>query len=178
MPYKFKRDCPVCGKPELLSLSDHLRQVHRLKSHERKQWLKAAVFSGSKKSLGITQGVSRRFTQLLHTEKERSRERKRTIAAVKETGKPQHWRKRLQTNPSILKTCVRQGTRRLIGSASRTMLTCVDQRFVSYWEDGMVRYTYINFQWLLFILVGKIFPPIQEHFLWPLLKRKAVLATE
>ena len=54
MPYKFKRDCPVCGKPELLSLSDHLRQVHRLKSHERKQWLKAAVFSGSKKRLGIT----------------------------------------------------------------------------------------------------------------------------
>ena len=54
------------------------------------QWLKAAVFSGSKKSLGITQGVSRRFPQVLHTEKERSRERKRTIAAVKETEKPQH----------------------------------------------------------------------------------------
>ena len=90
MPYKFKRDCPVCGKPELLSLSDHLRQVHRLKSHERKQWLKAAVFSGSKKSLGITQGGSRRLPQVLHTEKERSRERKRTIAAVKETEKPQH----------------------------------------------------------------------------------------
>ena len=41
-------------------------------------------------------------------------------------------RKRLQTNPSILKTCVRQRTQRLIGSASRTMSTCVDQRFVSY----------------------------------------------
>ena len=39
-------------------------------------------------------------------------------------------RKRLQTNPSILKTCVRQRTQRLIGSASRTMLTCVNQRFV------------------------------------------------
>ena len=90
MPYEFKRDCPVCSKPELLSLSDHLRQVHRLKNHERKQWLKAAVFSGSKKSLGITQGVSRRFPQVLHTGKERSRERKRTIAAVKETEKPQH----------------------------------------------------------------------------------------
>ena len=51
-------------------------------------------------------------------------------------------RKRLQTDPSILKTCVRQRTQRLIGSASRTMLTCVDQRFVSYWEDGMVRDTY------------------------------------
>ena len=27
---------------------------------------------------------------------------------------------------------------------------CVDQSFVSYWEDGMVRDTYIHFQWLLF----------------------------
>ena len=44
MLYKFKKDCPVCGKPELLSLSDHLRQVHRFKSLERMQWLKAAVF--------------------------------------------------------------------------------------------------------------------------------------
>ena len=48
-------------------------------------------------------------------------------------------RKRLQTNPSILKTCVRRRTQRLIGSASQTMWTCVDQRFVSYCEDGMVR---------------------------------------
>ena len=81
---------PGTWQARVTPLSDHLRQVHLLKSHERKQWLKAAVFSGSKKSLGITQGVSRRFTQLLHTEKERSRERKRTIAAVKETEKPQH----------------------------------------------------------------------------------------
>ena len=41
-------------------------------------------------------------------------------------------KKRLQTNPSILKTCVRQRMKRLNGSASRTILTCVDQRFVSY----------------------------------------------
>ena len=71
-------------------MSDHLRQVHRLKSHERKQWLKAAVLSASKKSLGITQGMSRRFPQVLHTEKERGRERKRTIVAVKEMEKPHH----------------------------------------------------------------------------------------
>ena len=63
-------------------------------------------------------------------------------------------RKRLQTNPSILKTCIRQRTQHLIGSASRTMWTSVDRRFVSYWEDSMVRDTYINFQWLLFILVS------------------------
>ena len=71
MPYIFKRDCLVRGRPELLSLSDHLRQVHRLTSHERKQWLKAAVFLESKRNLGITQGVS--------------------IVAVKETKKPQHY---------------------------------------------------------------------------------------
>ena len=73
-------------------------------------------------------------------------------------------RKRLQTNSSVLKTCVRQRTQRLIGSASRTMLTCVDQRFVSYWEDGMVRDTY--FQWLLFILVGKICQRIFFDLFW------------
>ena len=41
-------------------------------------------------------------------------------------------RKRLQTNPSILKTCIRQRTQCLIGLASQTILTCVNQRFVSY----------------------------------------------
>ena len=47
-------------------------------------------------------------------------------------------RKCLQTNPSILKTCIHQRTQCLIGLASWTILTCVDQRFVSYWEvmDG------------------------------------------
>ena len=44
--------------------------MYRLTSQERKQWLKAAVFSESKRNLGITQGES--------------------IAAVKETKKPQH----------------------------------------------------------------------------------------
>jgi len=93
MPNKFKRDCPVCGKPELFSLSDHLRQVQRLKSHERKQWLRAAVFSGSKRSVGITQGVSRlsiKYVTRKRKQVETSRERKQTIAAVKETEKSPH----------------------------------------------------------------------------------------
>ena len=46
MPYKFKRDSPACGKPELLSLSDHLRQVYQLKSHERKQMAKSSSIFG------------------------------------------------------------------------------------------------------------------------------------
>ena len=50
----------------------------------------STVFPGSKKSLGIAQGVSWLSPQVLPTEKETSREQKRTIAAVKETEKPQH----------------------------------------------------------------------------------------
>ena len=37
---------------------------------------------------------------------------------MKEGGGGGEGRKRLQTNPSILKTCVRQRTQRLIGSAT------------------------------------------------------------
>ena len=50
---------------------------------------------------------------------------------MKVGGEGREGRKRMQTNPSILKTYVRQRTQRLIGSASRTMLTRVDQMFVS-----------------------------------------------
>lgn len=45
MPKKFRRDCPICYKPGLLYLSDHLRQVHHLTSEEREPWIKATVFS-------------------------------------------------------------------------------------------------------------------------------------
>ena len=45
---------------------------------------------------------------------------------MKEEGGGGEGRKRLQTNPPILKTYVRQRTQRLIGSASQTILTCVD----------------------------------------------------
>ena len=47
MAPKFKRDCPICHKQELLYLSDHLLQVHQLSSDERKPWLKAAMFSST-----------------------------------------------------------------------------------------------------------------------------------
>lgn len=45
MPSKYRRNCPVCNKPDLQYLSDHLRQVHNLKENERKQWLRMARFS-------------------------------------------------------------------------------------------------------------------------------------
>ena len=49
-----------------------------------------------------------------------------------------------------------EGEEKEKNACRQTPRLCVDPRFVSYWEDGMVRDTYINFQWLLFILVGKI----------------------
>ena len=42
MPYTQRRACPICGKPNLLKLSEHLRQVHGLSSEERQPWLKQA----------------------------------------------------------------------------------------------------------------------------------------
>ena len=47
MPYSKRRNCPICYKQDLLSLSHHLSQVHQLSSDERKPWLKAAVFSNA-----------------------------------------------------------------------------------------------------------------------------------
>ena len=52
MPYRNRRNCPICCKSGLLSLSHHLAQVHQLSSEERKPWLKSAIFS-SAKSTGL-----------------------------------------------------------------------------------------------------------------------------
>ena len=49
MLYKHKRDCPVCDKPGLRYMSNHLRQVHHLYGDERKKWLGRARFSISNK---------------------------------------------------------------------------------------------------------------------------------
>ena len=48
MPYRNRRNCPICCKSGLLSLSHHLAQVHQLSSEERKPWLKSAIFSSEK----------------------------------------------------------------------------------------------------------------------------------
>lgn len=45
MPYPYRRICPICGKPDLLKLSEHLRQVHFLSCNERQSYLKKALFS-------------------------------------------------------------------------------------------------------------------------------------
>ena len=56
----------------------------------------------------------------------------------------------LTDKPGDFDNHARQRTGRLIGSASRTLITCVGQRFVSYWA--------VVTRLLLFILVGKICP--------------------
>lgn len=45
MPYRHRRNCPICGKQDLLYLSDHLRQLHQLSSVERQPFLKRALLS-------------------------------------------------------------------------------------------------------------------------------------
>ena len=45
MPYCHRRVCPICGKQDLLKLSEHLRQVHHLSCDERQTYLKNATFS-------------------------------------------------------------------------------------------------------------------------------------
>ena len=45
MSFKQGKTCPVCLKENIFYLSDHLRQVHKLSSAERKPWLKSAIFS-------------------------------------------------------------------------------------------------------------------------------------
>ena len=43
MPYRYRRGCPICGKPNLLNLSGHLRQVHGLWDEDQRQpWLQRA----------------------------------------------------------------------------------------------------------------------------------------
>ena len=45
MTFKQGKTCPICLKEHLFHLSDHLRQVHKLSSEERRPWLKSAIFS-------------------------------------------------------------------------------------------------------------------------------------
>ena len=54
MQRRFRRTCPVCGRPDLKNISTHLLQVHGLSSEERKPYLKQAqVSSGSPASKGL-----------------------------------------------------------------------------------------------------------------------------
>ena len=45
MPYCHRRMCPICGKQDLLKLSEHLRKVHKLSCEERQPCLKNVTFT-------------------------------------------------------------------------------------------------------------------------------------
>ena len=75
MPYKHKRDCPVCDKPGLRYMSNRLRQVHHLYGDEWKKWLGRARFSISHKH--CSGSLPARPT---HTVKERRCVRKKTCS--------------------------------------------------------------------------------------------------
>ena len=44
---KLIDECGICGKQDLLKLSEHLRQVHQLSCNERQSYLRNAVFSSA-----------------------------------------------------------------------------------------------------------------------------------
>ena len=44
MPYKNRKVCPICGKPDTLKVSDHLRQVHQLSVEKRQPYLRTALY--------------------------------------------------------------------------------------------------------------------------------------
>ena len=48
MPFKFKRICPICGKPELKNISSHLEQVHDIDGKQRKKWLSLSKYDAIK----------------------------------------------------------------------------------------------------------------------------------
>ena len=47
MPYKYKRVCPICQRPNVIHMSSHLAIVHRLSATERSPYLTQAVLCPS-----------------------------------------------------------------------------------------------------------------------------------
>ena len=47
MPYKYKRVCPICQRPNVINMSSHLAMVHELTATERSPYLKRAVLCSS-----------------------------------------------------------------------------------------------------------------------------------
>ena len=47
MPYKYKRVCPICQRPNVIHMSSHLAMVHQLSTTERSPYLKRAVLCPS-----------------------------------------------------------------------------------------------------------------------------------
>ena len=94
MPRRFRRTCPLCGRPDLKNISTHLYQVHGLSSKERKPYLKQAGVSSwrpygdlPRPSEGEQETKKIRMATTLGAEKKRNdltkREEKMTNAPVR-----------------------------------------------------------------------------------------------
>ena len=97
MPRRFRRACPVCGRPDLKNISAHLYQVHGLSSKERKPYLKQARVSSwhpytdqSRPSGGEKEAKKIKMATTLGAEKKGSdltkQEEKMTNAPVRTAG--------------------------------------------------------------------------------------------
>ena len=94
MPRRFRRTCPLCGRPDLKNISTHLYQVLGLSSTERKPYLKQARVSSwhpytdqSQPSGGEKEAEKIQMATTLGAEKKRNdltkREEKMTNAPVR-----------------------------------------------------------------------------------------------
>ena len=94
MPRRFRRTCPVCGRPDLKNISTHLYQVNGLSSKDRKSYLKQARVSSwhpysdlTRPSEGEQETKKIRMATTLGAEKKRNdltkREEKTTNAPVR-----------------------------------------------------------------------------------------------
>ena len=94
MPRRFRRTCPLCGRPDLKNISTHLLHVHGLSSKERKPYLKQARVSSwhpysdlPRSSEGEQETKKIRMATTLGAEKKRNditkREEKMTNAPVR-----------------------------------------------------------------------------------------------
>ena len=94
MPRRFRRACPLCGRPDLKNISTHLYQVHGLSSKERKPYLKQARVSSwhpygdqPRPSGGEKEAKKVKMATTLGAEKKRNdltkREEKMTNSAVR-----------------------------------------------------------------------------------------------
>ena len=66
MPYKYRRICAICGKPNLLNISQHYGEVHQLSSRKRKRYLKITPYDNSVyiPSVKATQGRPQKYKRI------------------------------------------------------------------------------------------------------------------
>ena len=65
MPYKYKRVCQICQRPNVIQLSSHLDMVHRLSATERSPYLKRAILCPSEANMRPTVANDKKHWDIL-----------------------------------------------------------------------------------------------------------------